>query len=254
MEREEFQKKLLELGALAKGKSNRVTMEEVRGFFRDMELSEEQYQLIFAYLASSQVIVEGYVPMQQEEKPAAPAMTEEEKRFLKNYQEELSYIRPLEEEELLSLCREVEETGDGLAKARLTEQFLPEVIEAAHEFRGRGLLLGDLVQEGNIGLMLAMETLGLRPEGTSAREHLRTEIRTAISQAVEEDQTEKDAGNILADRLNNLSDTIKKLSDELERQVSLEELSAYMDMPVEEIEALLKLTGEGNKDTEEGRS
>ena len=62
-------------------------------------------------------------------------------------------------------------------------------------------------------------------------------------------------GDLLAERLNHLSDGIKKLSDELERKVSLEELSVFMDMPVEEIEDLLKLagegTGDGGEDTEE---
>lgn len=61
---------------------------------------------------------------------------------------------------------------------------------------------------------------------------------------MEDDETEKQAGDLLADRLNNLSDSIRKLSDELERQISVEELSVYMDMSVEEIEDLLKLAGE----------
>ena len=63
-------------------------------------------------------------------------------------------------------------------------------------------------------------------------------------------QTEKSAGELIADRLNELSDGIKELSGELERQVSVEELSAFMDMPVEEIEDLLKLAGEGTGDGE----
>ena len=82
------------------------------------------------------------------------------------------------EEELLELCRAAEE-GDGGAKARLTEQLLPEVIQAARGLAGQGLPLGDLVQEGNIGLMLAMETLGLREEGQTPLDYLKQEIRTA---------------------------------------------------------------------------
>jgi RNA polymerase primary sigma factor len=246
MEREEFQDKLLELGTRARQQESRISMEEVRNFFQDMELSEEQYQLIFAYLASCQVTVEGYVAPQPEEEQEEIPLTPEEKHFLESYKQELDYLKPLEKEEILELCRQAEETGDGLAKAKLTEQFLPEVLNQAHEFRGQGLLLGDLVQEGNIGLMLALETLGLRTEGISYRDYLIQEIRSAIAQAVEENRTEKSAGELVADRLNDLSDNIKKLSDELERQVSIEELSAYMDMPVEEIEELLRLAGESS--------
>ena len=130
------------------------------------------------------------------------------------------------------------------------------MLKTARSFAGRGLPFGDLVQEGNIGLMLAMETLGLRPEGMTALDYLKEEIRTAVSQALEDQQVEQQAGDLLAERLNHLSDGIRKLSDELERKVSLEELSMFMDMPVEEIEDLLKLAGEGTGDsgdnTEEG--
>ena len=255
MEQQEFQKKLEELGRLAQTKENRLRTEEIREFLKDMELTEEQFQLVYAYLASRMITVEGYVPAREEAEEEAE-LTPEEQSFLEQYQKEMEYLTFLEEEELLELCREAEETGDGGAKARLTEQLLPEVLNAARSFAGRGLPFGDLVQEGNIGLMLAMETLGLRPEGMTALDYLKEEIRTAVSQALEDQQAEQQAGDLLAERLNHLSDGIRKLSDELERKVSLEELSMFMDMPVEEIEDLLKLAGEGTGDsgdnTEEG--
>lgn len=255
MEQQEFQKKLEELGRLAQTKENRLRTEEIREFLKDMELTEEQFQLVYAYLASRMITVEGYVPAREEAEEEAE-LTPEEQSFLEQYQKEMEYLTFLEEEGLLELCREAEETGDGGAKARLTEQLLPEVLKTARSFAGRGLPFGDLVQEGNIGLMLAMETLGLRPEGMTALDYLKEEIRTAVSQALEDQQVEQQAGDLLAERLNHLSDGIRKLSDELERKVSLEELSMFMDMPVEEIEDLLKLAGEGTGDsgdnTEEG--
>lgn len=247
MNREEFQQKLAELGKLAGENGNRLTADQVRNFFISMELSEEQYELIFAYLASRQVVVEGYMPAQRgkEEKPKTNLpLSSEEKSFLKSYQAELERLELLEEAELLKLCSRIEETGDGFAKAKLTEQLLPEVLRLAHDFRGRELLLGDLVQEGNIGLMLALETLGMREPGSSPLEYLRQEICQAMAQALEDDRAEKEAGSLIAERLNHLRDEIKKLTDELERKVSVEELAVYMDMPVEEVEDLLKLAGE----------
>lgn len=253
MNREEFQQKLTDLGELAAKNRNRLTGDQVRSFFMSMELSEEQYELIFAYLASRQVVVEGYVPAQREEEKqkAELPLLEEEKSFLKSYQAELDRLEYLEEAELLKLCRQAEDTGDGFAKAKLTEQLLPEVLRLAHDFRGRELLLGDLVQEGNIGLMLAMETLGMREPGSSPLEYLRQEICGAMAQAVEDDRAEKEAGSIIAQRLNHLRDEIKKLTDELERKVSVEELAMYMDMPVEEVEDLLKLASETPNDEAE---
>lgn len=261
MNREEFQQKLTELGKLASKNEDRLTGDQVREFFTAMELSEEQYQLIFAYLASRQVIVEGYIPAGKEERvkeekkqQAELPLSEEEKSFLKNYQVELERLERLEEVELLKLCHQVEETGDGYAKAQLTQQLLPEVLRLAHDFRGHEVLLGDLVQEGNVGLMLAMETLGLREPGSSPLQYLKQEVRHAIAQAVEDDRMEKEAASLIAERLNHLKDEIKKLTDELERKVSVEELAMYMNMPVEEIEDLLKLAGEMLGDGEENRA
>lgn len=245
MEREEFQKKLEGLGRLAKEHENRLTTEEVREFLGGMELTEEQYQLVFAYLASRLVTVEGYIPAKEEQKEEEEApLGPEEQNFLEAYQQELSYVKSLGEEELARLFTEAEENGDPGAKAQLTEQLLPEVLELARRFAGRGLPLGDLVQEGNIGLMLAMETLGLRPEESTPLEYLRQEIKEAMEQALSDQETEKQAGDLIAERLNDLRDGIKKLSDELERKVSVEELSVFLDMPAEEIEDLLKLAGE----------
>ena len=99
--------------------------------------------------------------------------------------------------------------------------------------------------------MLAMETLGMREPGSSPLEYLRQEICGAMAQAVEDDRAEKEAGSIIAQRLNHLRDEIKKLTDELERKVSVEELAMYMDMPVEEVEDLLKLAGETPNDEAE---
>lgn len=246
MEREEFQKKLEELGRLAKEKGNRLRTEEVRDFLGEMELTEEQYQLVFAYLASRLVTVEGYVPAaQQRGQDEKPELTEEEKSFLARYREELDCLEILDEEELELLCAEAEESADDGVRARLTEQFLPVVLDIAQSFAGRGLPLGDLVQEGNVGLLLALETLGLREQETSALSYLKQEIESAVVQALEEQQTERQAGDLLAGRLNELRDGIKKLTDELERKVSIEELSVFLDMPVEEIEDLLKIAGEG---------
>ena len=179
-----------------------------------------------------------------EEKNPLP-LSPEERNFLQHYKKELEHLKLLEEAAVLELCRKAEEFGDSFAKAGLTEQFLPEVLRLAEGYCGQGLMLGDLVQEGNVGLMLAIETLGMRAEGCTAREYLLEEIRTAMEQAVESNRAERRAGDLLAGRLNDLKDQIEKLSEELEGQVSMEELSAYADMPAEEIVKLLKLAGEG---------
>lgn len=194
MEKEAFQKRLEDLGELAKINNNRLSTDAVKTFLKDMDLTEEQYNLVFAYLASKMITVEGYVSAAGDGKNGTLDLTEEEQTFLNQYEEDLSYLKILEEDALLELCREVEESGDGDAKAHLTEQLLPEVVETAKHYAGRGLPIGDLIQEGNVGLMLALETLGLRGEDVAALDYLKQEIEKAVSEALEDQQTEKSAG------------------------------------------------------------
>ena len=100
------------------------------------------------------------------------------------------------------------------------------------------------MQEGNIGLMLSLETLGLRENGTTAADYVRSEVERAMQAALEEAQSVRRSGNQIVDKINKLSDSIQQLTEDLERQVTVEELSAFLDMSVEEIEDILKLAGD----------
>ncbi len=247
MEREAFREQLKELSALAREKGNCLKQEEIRAFFGKLPLEEEQLKLIYAYLEANQIRVEGYIPREEPGKQGegegdeAVAYTREELHFLQTYQRELKAYVPLCEEALEDLLKQVEE-GDALAKAQATERLLHLVLEQAKELHGQGLPLEDLVQEGNMGLMLSLEALELRREGMTALAYVREEIQRALEEALLEAVNVRREGNRIADRVNHISDSIQKLSQEMERQVTLEELSVFLDMPVEEIEDILKLT------------
>lgn len=72
MEKEVFQKRLEDLGELAKINNNRLSTDAVKTFLKDMDLTEEQYNLVFAYLASKLITVEGYVSALRTGKTARP--------------------------------------------------------------------------------------------------------------------------------------------------------------------------------------
>lgn len=242
MERAEFQKKLAELSLLAKDKGNSLSTKEIQDFLASLSLNEEQLRLVYEYLAASRITIKGYIPEQTGEKEEIP-YTPEELRFLQRYQKELKAFARPQEQALEDLLKQTEQ-GDVSAKAAVTELLLHQVLLQAKELHGRGLALEDLVQEGNIGLMLSLETLDLRAEGTTALGYVYAEIRRALEEALEEAVQVRRTGDQIADRVNKLSDSIRELTDDLERQVTIEELSAFLDMEVEEIEDILKLAGE----------
>ena len=102
----------------------------------------------------------------------------------------------------------------------------------------------DLIQEGNIGLLIGLDTLGLMEEGLTSEEHLEKEIRHAIRSALDEQEGEKSTGDEITEKLNKMADAISELTEDLGRQVSPDELSLYLDMSLEEIEDLLRIAGE----------
>jgi len=240
MEREEFQLKLIELSNLAKEKENCLSTQEVQAFMKEQSLTEEQMKLVYEYLVAGNVTVTGY----ESDKPKEEIpYTREELEFLKQYQGDLKAFPVLDQEEMENLYVRVE-NGEEEARTKVTEQISKKVLTLAKEYHGQGLPLEDLVQEGNIGLMLALDTLGLRDTGMSPEKYLCGEVKRALESALEEYRSERSSGDQIVDKINRLSDSIQQLTEDLERQISVEELAVFLDMDVEEIEDILKLAGD----------
>ena len=240
-EQARFRTALAALGAGAEKRGRKLTREEVQAFFQEMGLNEEQRALVGAYLASRGTRAEGMelpeVPRQE------PVWTEEEQIFLKQYQKDMRTVARQPEEALPALA-DLAADGDGPAKRCLTEHCMERVLPIAREYAGQGLLLPDLVQEGSLGLMIGVDTLGLREEETSWEDHVEQEIRRAIQGALDEQAGSEDTGRRIAEKLNRLADSITQLTEDLGRQVTPEELSLYLDMPLEELDDLLRIAGE----------
>ncbi|MDO4260450.1 MAG: sigma-70 domain-containing protein [Eubacteriales bacterium] len=241
-EQTRFRTALAALAACAEKKDGTLTREDVAGFLTDMELDEEQLGLIYAYLASKHIRVEGVEEVKlpgQEETP----YTEEEQEFLKQYKKDSRQICRQPTEALEALFDRAA-GGEKEARRLLTEHYMDRVLEIAQTYAHRGLLLQDLVQEGSLGLLIGLDTLGLMEEGLTGEAHLEREIRRAIREALDLHEGEKSTGEEITEKLNRLAESVTGLTEELGRQVSPEELSLYLDMSLEEIEDLLRIAGE----------
>lgn len=239
-EQTRFRTALAALSASALQKNRRLTQEEVQEFFQDMNLNEDQYQLVYAYLSSKRIQVEGVeLPKALEEEP----YTEEEQAFLNQYQREMRYVRRQNADAIPKLFDRAS-NGDVQAKSLLTEHYMDRVLELAKEYAHQGLLIQDLVQEGNLGLMIGVDTLGLMEEGTTFEAHLENEIHRAIRTALDEQDGSKSTGEQITEKLNKLADSITELTNDLGRQVTPDELSLYLDMPLTELEDLLRIAGD----------
>ena len=157
-DRLEFREKLGGILQKAQGAQNVLSVREVEEYFAEDGLSREQMELVCDYLLSQKVAVKGYVKQggtvtEKTEEQAEEHYTEEEKRYLARYMEEIKTIKAEEAGERQKLFAASIE-GDALARGRLIELYLEKVVEVAKEMYHKEVFLGDLIQEGNVSLML----------------------------------------------------------------------------------------------------
>ena len=244
--RAEFLKKLNGLVAMAKGQGDQITIDEVRAYFADAALTEEQLELVFDYLLAQKVVVKGYIKMTEavEEKIT---YTEEEEAYLKEYLNDLEAFQEEKAGEKASLFAKLI-GGDASAKNRLTELYLKEVVEIAKEMYHPEIFFGDIIQEGNVGLILGMDMLA---DVATAHETIVNQVKQCIQMLIEEHAEVKSRDNKMVEKVTMLDESIKTLTEELGRKVTIDELAVYMGMTEEEIDDILRLMGEESEEGEE---
>lgn len=266
-----FQEMLLDILEIAKVQGNQLGMNEIKTLFGDMSLSEAQYEHIFAYLAAHKVEIKGYVEKSNEYTDAVKAdlkrkdsfedsiydkgqednserkdsknnqTNEEDSIYLKMYLEDLEGV-PLEKDGEVELVIKQIRNGDLSVKTRFLELYLRRVLRIAQEYKNRGVILEDLIQEGNIGLMYAVERFvsesNLGDETEFIDQTIREYIESAISDEIESENLEKR----VMDKISYITSAAKELEEDLCREATLEELSAFLKMSKEEVVDILNMS------------
>ena len=244
-EKTAFLERLNGLLKLAQGQGNEITIEEVKAYFSEDALTEEQVELVFEYLMAQKVLVKGYVKLGAEEEKAE--FTEEEKMYLKEYEHELKVIPEAKEGETQHLITKVLQ-GNEEAKARLIELYMGQVVEMAKQMQQPEVFLGDLIQEGNLGAVLGVEML---TDLKTADEVIQGHIRQSMQLLLEEQSELSSRDKKMVEKVQALDESIQALTEELGRKVTIDELAVYMGLEVEEIEDILKLAGEDAEEESE---
>lgn len=244
--RAEFLKKLNGLVAMAKGQGDQITIDEVRAYFADAALTEEQLELVFDYLLAQKVVVKGYIKMTEAAEERV-TYTEEEEAYLREYLNDLEAFQEEKAGEKESLFAKLI-GGDASAKKRLTELYLKEVVEIAKEMYHPEIFFGDIIQEGNVGLILGLDMLA---DVATAHETIVNQVKQCIQMLIEEHAEVKSRDNKMVEKVTMLDESIKALTEELGRKVTIDELAVYMGMTEEEIDDILRLMGEESEDEEE---
>ncbi len=244
--RAEFLNKLNELVKLAKGKGSTIEIDEVKHFFEKGTLTEEQFELVFDYLLAQKVVVKGYLKMSEETVEKEITYSEEEQAYLDEYLNDLRAFRTEAEGEKEQLFAKLLQ-GDGSAKNRLTELYLKEVVGAAKDLYTESVFIGDLIQEGNVGLILGLDML---TDAESGHAVIMEQIRQSMQMLIEESAELSQRDKKMIEKVSMLDEGIKTLTEELGRKVTIDELAVHMGMTEEEIEDVLRLMGEDSEEEE----
>lgn len=239
-----------------------LTIDEIKSALNDVITDDEQYKLVYDYLLENKISIKGYVPIVKKS-PANNSDNEaedsnvdiseinvstseddaKEKTFVDMYYDDLENMVLLtEEEELMLLEKVLADTSDKLSLNSLIEGNLKTVIELAEDFRNKGVSHGDLLQEGNLGLMEGILTYDGKLLLEEFHSHLENSIRNAINDAVLEQNASSRINFHVADRANELDRASITLSKELDRTPTLEELAKYLSLPEDEVERIMKMS------------
>ena len=255
---EKFQIKLRELLALAKKKKNMLEYQEISDFFSDMQLDAEQFEKILDFLEANNIDVLRITDDDVDDEMLLDVDDEDEIEVekidlsvpdgvsiedpVRMYLKEIGKVPILSAEEEIELAKRME-LGDQEAKKRLAEANLRLVVSIAKRYVGRGMLFLDLIQEGNLGLIKAVEKFDYR-KGYKFSTYATWWIRQAITRAIADQARTIRIPVHMVETINKLIRVSRQLLQELGREPTPEEIAAEMNMPVERVREILKISQE----------
>ena len=253
-----FDEKLKSLLAIAKKKKNVLEYQEIMDFFADMALGEEQFDKVLETLEQNGVDVlritedddvddeeiilseEDEVDMENLDLTIPDGISIEDP--VRMYLKEIGKVPLLSAEEEIELAKKME-TGDQEAKKRLAEANLRLVVSIAKRYVGRGMLFLDLIQEGNLGLIKAVEKFDYR-KGYKFSTYATWWIRQAITRAIADQARTIRIPVHMVETINKLIRVSRQLLQELGREPTPEEIAAEMNLPVDRVREILKISQE----------
>ena len=237
-----------------KGKKKGIlTYKEIMDALEDIDLDEEQIDNIYQTLEEMGIDVVGDKGEVELLDTADDESVEEEDDLslpkgisvddpVKMYLKEIGKIPLLTAEEEVALAKRME-AGDEEAKKRLAEANLRLVVSIAKRYVGRGMLFLDLIQEGNLGLMKAVEKFDYR-KGFKFSTYATWWIRQAITRAIADQARTIRIPVHMVETINKLVRVQRQLVQELGRDPTPEEIGKEMDMEPEKVREIMKIAQE----------
>lgn len=266
-----FMETLHSVQEIAKASPVPMTKEEITSYFQDMDLSEEQQEMIVQFLQMTQEETPEEAVEETESQTGEGSAGPETKSGAKAgaskgsakkagnphfnmYLREISSVPKLTKEQKNLLYQRLLQ-GDGTAAEELSHQWLKKVIRIAETYVTPQVFLEDLVQEGNIGLLLGLRQLtgkadaygmgensGLKEaQQKQLEKHLEESVREGMEQYRQELMGEADSEKAILAKVSLIHEARKALAEENGTDPTVQELCEYTRISAEEIAGILNL-------------
>lgn len=254
---EKFMEKCRGILAIARKKKNVLDYKEIMDYFQDTDFEADKMEKVFEFLEGCNIDVkmndddgdvEDDIILSDEEDidiekidlsvPDGIGLEDPVRMYLK----EIGKVPLLSAEEEIEYAQRMEE-GDEEAKKRLAEANLRLVVSIAKRYVGRGMQFLDLIQEGNLGLIKAVEKFDYR-KGYKFSTYATWWIRQAITRAIADQARTIRIPVHMVETINKLVRVQRQLLQELGREPSPEEIAETMDIPVERVREIQKISQE----------
>ena len=254
---EKFMEKCRGILAIARKKKNVLDYKEIMDYFQDTDFEADKMEKVFEFLEGCNIDVkmndddgdvEDDIILSDEDEidiekidlsvPDGIGLEDPVRMYLK----EIGKVPLLSAEEEIEYAQRMEE-GDEEAKKRLAEANLRLVVSIAKRYVGRGMQFLDLIQEGNLGLIKAVEKFDYR-KGYKFSTYATWWIRQAITRAIADQARTIRIPVHMVETINKLVRVQRQLLQELGREPSPEEIAETMDIPVERVREIQKISQE----------
>ena len=253
---EKFMEKCRGILAIAKKKKNVLDYKEIMNYFQDTDFEADKMEKVFEFLEACNVDVK----MNDDEVEEDDILLDDEDDIdiekidlsvpdgigledpVRMYLKEIGKVPLLSAEEEIEYAKRMEQ-GDEEAKKRLAEANLRLVVSIAKRYVGRGMQFLDLIQEGNLGLIKAVEKFDYR-KGYKFSTYATWWIRQAITRAIADQARTIRIPVHMVETINKLIRESRQLLQELGREPLPEEIAERMGISVERVREILKISQE----------
>ncbi len=219
----------------AREQGNCISEEQVREAFSELKLSDSQLQMVFDYLVKHKIGIGEPVDLDE-------YLTEEERNYLQDYLDEIEALPAYTQGEIQAFTISAM-AGESHAAAKLIEVYLRDVVDIAKLYTGQGVLLEDLIGEGNMALTLGTGMLGSLEKPEEAQGMLAKMMMDAMEEYIQENASNEKIDKKIADKVNQVADKARELAEELHRKVTPEELAKETGMTEKTIRDAVRMSG-----------